>query len=169
MNRPMRFGRSALTIALLAAVAIVPCVAQDNHSAPETATAAGDHKAVAGDAHSQLTRSEHVRPFNVHSPRNVLMRRTPVIRAPTPAIRNTIGVAIHPGVTGITTPGGVAPPKFGQPPGSASVKPVTINTGALNGTGLAHHALAPAAIGGPAPAVGGISGSSFRPKHTARP
>ncbi|HUZ33587.1 MAG TPA: hypothetical protein VMV19_16015 [Xanthobacteraceae bacterium] len=207
MNRPVRFGSSVLTIALLAAMAVVPCVAQDNHSGAAGATTAGDHKGDSGTAdpqsshaenasgdteknsraavskstgtdaidawiappasHSGHDRAAHVRPINVPSPRNVLTRRTPVIGAPTPAIRNTIGVTVHPGVTAITTPGAVTPPKFRRA-ASASVKPVMSN-GALNGTGLAHHASAPAVIGGPAPAVGGISGSSFRPKHTARP
>lgn len=210
MNRPARFGSSVLSVVLLAAVATVPCVAQDNHSAPAASTVAGDHQEVAGDAHSQSPRAEnasgetekdgpaaaskvtnivngtdaariapplshgeriqpvYVRPIDVRSPRNVL-RRAQVIGAPTPAIRNTVGVTGHHGVTGITTPGPVTPPKFGQRAVSASVKPITINNGALSGTGLAHHASAPASIGGPAPAVGGISGSSFRPKHTTRP
>jgi hypothetical protein len=208
MNQPVRFGSSVLTIALLAAMAIVPCVAQDNHSGAAETTTAGDHKGDVGNADAQSSHAEnasgdtekdsraaaskstgtdaidariapppshgghdraaHVRPINVPSPRNVLTRRTPVIGAPTPAIRNTIGVTVHPGVTAITTPGAVTPPKFRRA-ASASVKPVMMSNGALNGTGLAHHASAPAVIGGPAPAVGGISGTSFRPKHTARP
>ncbi|MGH6982371.1 MAG: hypothetical protein ACREFC_14310, partial [Stellaceae bacterium] len=120
-------------------MAVVPCVAQDNHFAPEAATAAGDRKGVAGDAHPQSPRVEnasgdteqdsraaaskstgtdaidariapppshgghdhatHVRPINVPPPRNVLTRRIPVIGASMPAIRNTIGVTVHPGVT----------------------------------------------------------------------
>jgi hypothetical protein len=212
MNRPVRFGSSVLTVALLAAVAAAPCVAQDNHPSPEASTAVGDYQGVAGDAHSQPPRAENasgvtekdgpaaaskstntvngtdavdariapppsggeriqpaqVRPINVPSPRNVL-RRAQVIGVQMPAIRNTVGVTGHHGVTGITTPGPVTPPKFGQRAASANVKPITINNGALSGTGLARHTSAPASIGGPAPAVGGISGSSFRPKHTTRP
>jgi len=161
----MRYGPSLLALALLVAVAAVPSVAQDNHSAPEAA-AAGDHTAAASDAHSQLPHSKHMRS---PSPRNVLTRRVPVVAAPMPAIRNTVGVTVQHGVTGSTTPGAVTPPKFRPPAGSASVKPVAINNGGLNGTGLVHHASAPAAIGGPAPAARGISGSSFHPKQTARP
>jgi hypothetical protein len=209
MNRSVQFGLPVLAIALLAAAAAVPCVAQDSHPAPEVSTAAGDQKGVAGDAHSQSLRAQdasgkteqdsravtskstssardaidariappshgernraaHVRPINVPSPRNVLTRRTPGIGAPMPAIHNTVGVIGQHSVAGVTTPGALMLPKFGQRAGRASVKPIKINNGALNGTGFSQHASA-AAVGGPAPAVGGISGSSFRPKHAARP
>ncbi len=193
MNRPVRFGSSVLTIALLAAMAVVPCVAQDNHSGaaevnhggeqPQrrrrqrrcsiaarrecfrrhrkrqpcrsfqkhaTGTDAIDARIAPPPSHGGHAHAAHVRPINVPSPRNVLTRRTPVIGAPTPAIRNTIGVTVHPGVTAITTPGAVTPPKFRRA-ASASVKPVTINNGALNGTGLAHHASAPAVDRGTGP------------------
>ena len=48
-----------LTIALLAAIAIVPCVAQDNHSGAAEATTAGDHKGDVGNADAQSSRAEN--------------------------------------------------------------------------------------------------------------
>jgi hypothetical protein len=209
MIRPMRFKPSLPAIAMLAMVAVVPCIAQENHTeATRTSTVAGDHNGVVGKAGSQsahaadasgetekdsrATASKNagndvidariapapthrgqndalrVRPISVPSPRNMLRRRMPVVGAPHPAIRNTIGVTVHHDVAGIITPAAVTPPKFSRRVAPVSIKPVTISKGAINGTGLVHHASAPV-IGGPASAIGGISGSSFRSKHAARP
>jgi hypothetical protein len=194
----MRFGPALLTTVLLAAGTAVPCVAQENHSAASEAAAEhgasqpqadGVSRAtheesgapasknadtdaidarVAPPSHARHDRAAHVRPVGVPSPRNLLARPQPVFGASTPTIRNTIGVAVQQG-GGIAPHGSVLPLNFGRRAPSAAVKPIATNNGALNGTGLAHHNLAPAAIGGAAPVVGGINGSSIRPKHAARP
>lgn len=198
MNRPMRFGLSLLTAALLTVVAVAPGAAQDNH--PAASGAVGEHAAspppaerasgttheeggtpaarnadadaidahVAPPSHRAHEHVAHVRPIGVPSPRNLLARPRPVFGAPTPTIRNTIGVAVQPGSAGIATHASIVPLSFGRRTKAATVKPVAPANGSLSGTGLAHRTLAPAAIGGPAPAVGGINGSSIRPKHAGR-
>lgn len=128
-----------------------------------------DARIAPSPSHGGHDHATHVRPIGVASPRNLLTRQRPAVAVPMPTTRNTIGVALQHRNTGVAPPGSVAPLNFGRRTGSAAVKPVAVNNGALNGTGLARHASAPAAIGGPAPAAGGISGSSIRPKHTTRP
>lgn len=198
-RRALRFGLPLPMIGFFAVVTLVPCGAQENHSGvsaataehapaqPAAANAAGaaheesgasvprspDTDAIdariAPPSHAAHERAAHARPVGVSSPRNLLARPHPLVGAATPTLRNSIGVAIQHGSADTAPHGSVLPLNFGRRAPSAAVKPVSINNGALSGTGLAHHTLAPAAIGGAAPVVGGINGSSIRPKHTARP
>lgn len=192
-RRNLRFGLPLPTIGFFAVVMLVPCGAQENRSGASAATTehasaqptegnapgatheesgasvprsldmdATDAR-IAPPSRAAHERAGHVRPIGVSSPRNLLARPHPVFGAATPTLRNSIGVAIPHASVGIAPHGSVMPPNFGRRAPSTVVKRVSINNGALSGTGLARHA--PAAIGGPAATGGGINGSSLRPKH----
>jgi hypothetical protein len=82
-----------------------------------------------------------------------------------------VGSAVSPagalgGTTGLAKPsGGLSGPSFGQqnphPISTASI----VSRGKIDGAGLIRPPLAPAGLGGPAKAVAGINGTTFRPKR----
>ena len=123
-----------------------------------------------------------------------LHRRTfPATRPSNQTVRNAVGVpvprhdggerydGVHPGyvavphapavaTTGITGSPSASPtkPEMRTDRPAAIAKPIVgssaANRGPINGTGLVHRGSGPSGIGGPATAVGGISGTTIQPK-----
>jgi hypothetical protein len=159
-----------LALVLAACVAVLPGAAEDSHSAaPEIA--AGQMRIVKPVA-----------------PRNLLARRSPGATPVAPAARNAIGVkVVRP--EGLKSRGDTdavagASAVSDRPVADRlqileqrngrvgqAVKPLVRPTmsahGGINGTELTRRNSVPAAIGGPARADGGISGTTIRPKHSA--
>lgn len=164
-------------LALFGAATIAPCVAQDGPTVVPRSAGAHDKAA-------------HSKAASTVAPRSVLARPAPA--SVQPAARNAIGVAVdrHEGVNqhvgdhgnfsdtghmplagehGITKfPGGDSANANRQMT-HPFAKPITPTRSGIGGADLAHRVAAGAVIGGPATPAGGISGTSIRPKHSARP
>jgi hypothetical protein len=98
-------------------------------------------------------------------------RRLSSHSAPAQITRDALGVPVvrHEDIGGHDgrqeNPGLARTPATGpRPPFHAVVNPTAPNRGAINGTGLTRRGFGPAAIGGPARPVAGISGTTIRPK-----
>lgn len=142
-----------------------------------------------GEARDKAGHAEAVKTV---SPRNLLTRPRPA--AAGPAMRNAIGVTVirhdgfgesgsrstfphspvsAPNTKALTNGGQTAhfnlPMERSLQNAHAGSQPIAPMHGGISGTSLAHGAAAPAAIGGPVTSFGGISGTSFRPKHSAQP
>ena len=136
--------------------------------------------------HWNRDKTTNIRTGKVVTPRNLLARRTPVPNGTGVTYRNAIGTAnirrdvplqrhdargnlpgiahVPGGATSANAPTGLPGAmdrRFAEPHWQTAA-PVR---GAISGTGMTHHAIAPAVIGGPARVAGGISGTTIRPKH----
>jgi hypothetical protein len=104
-------------------------------------------------------------------PGNSQTRHMPVAGTPNPVVRNAIGLPIAPHENmnpaaaerlRMPNPGGA---NSGRPnPGAITTASVS-SSGKIDGTGLIRPARAATSLGGPAKAVAGISGTTFRPRY----
>lgn len=104
-------------------------------------------------------------------PGNSQTRHVPAAGASNPVARNAIGLPIaphenmNPGAAerlGSPNPGGA---NSGRPNPAATTTASVSSLGKIDGAGLIRPTRVPAGLGGPAKAVAGINGTTFRPKY----